>query len=140
MSAGTPSFEIPPVDADPRARRCPICANPRCKQCTVNGCPLWYCQHHPCEVCGQALEHTAPHPDGRTTDEEWEGRARMARAAQAGGQPLTATDERALARCPDPSLLTANGYVVPPGPPPASPRATQAPQSGDPAHTPRSAA
>jgi hypothetical protein len=82
---------------------CPICASTTCKVCTR--CPLRYCQHHPCPVCGQALEHADLHPAAVTTDEEWAGRARMAACKLDAGLPMTDVEAEALRRCPNPEFL-----------------------------------
>jgi hypothetical protein len=41
------------------------------------------------------------------TDDDWEGKARMAKARQAAGASLSAVDLQALDRYPDPPMLGA---------------------------------
>jgi hypothetical protein len=111
-----PAAPAPPEPATTRGRvrdRCRHCGDNRCQICTVPDCGLRYCQHHACEVCGDALEHRRTHPGGVTTDEEWEGRARMAAAGRAAGRPLTPVEAKALAMFPTPARLTADGYRRP---------------------------
>lgn len=96
--------------------RCPRCglSSAQCGRCR---CSLQYCQHHPCPLCGKALEHAADHPDGKPTDQEWEGKALMAQCKVAGGRAaeLTAVERQAMKRYPYPARLTANGYRRPDG-------------------------
>lgn len=112
---GAPPEETPTPDTEPTGRKpkvppCPKCGDPTCLVCTAKDCGLRWCQHHACVVCGFPVEHLAQHPDGRTTDEEWEGRARMAAAKQAAGGMLYDVERRALALFPDPARLTIDGY------------------------------
>lgn len=124
---------------DLRARACDLCGSTRCAICTETACGLRYCQHHTCEVCGFALEHRRKHPDGRTTDQEWEGRANSARAGKAAGRPLTPVEVKALEMYPDPARLTIDGYRRSDGTKPAwatdatpaPPAPTQPPLRGD---------
>lgn len=74
-----------------------------------------YCRHTYCEVCGFALQHEDHHPDGRTTDEEWEGRANSARCKVEAGRMLNDVERKALMRFPNPARLTIHGYRRPDG-------------------------
>lgn len=51
-----------------------------------------------CPVCNGPLDH---HPRRQPTPEEWRGRARMAHARQASGQPIGTVDRDAIWRHPD---------------------------------------
>lgn len=97
---------------------CPHCSAPetRCGLCRICRV-LRYCQHTPCPLCGSPLEHKDLHPEGRPTDEEWEGKARMASCKVAAGlkDQLTEVEARALRRYPHPARLTAEGYRRPDG-------------------------
>jgi hypothetical protein len=82
---------------------------------TCRVCKRHYRNHTRCEVCGFALEHTDKHPDGKTTEEEWEGLALMAVAGLTGGRPLTDAETKAIKRYPSPARLTIDGYRRPNG-------------------------
>lgn len=64
---------------------------PRCK---VEGCGLSYSLHTkgPCPWCGAPVEHHTP----ERTEQCRAGKARMARAREAAGLPLTDIDRAAL--------------------------------------------
>lgn len=82
---------------------------------TCRICGRHYANHTPCEVCRSPLEHRDLHPDGKTTDEEWEGHARMAKAGADAGRPLSVSELKALKRYMQPARLTIDGYRRPNG-------------------------
>lgn len=61
-----------------------------------------------CRACGGYLCHH------QGDDEQlcWEGRARMARARVCAGGELNGVEVEALARHPNPPMLTVNGYTL----------------------------
>ncbi len=67
---------------------------------------------HPTEICQACGGHACHHPEGDAAL-CWEGRARMAAAKRATGAELNHVEVKALARHPDPPMLSTAGYQLP---------------------------
>lgn len=100
--APKPAADTPAKPKDPADRWCRICLD-------LDHPANVKIANHPtdlCRACGGYLCHH------QGDDEQlcWEGRARMAAAKRATGVELNRVEVEALARHPDPPMLTADGY------------------------------
>jgi hypothetical protein len=97
-----PATDTPAKPKDPADRWCGLCLALG-RQVKI--------ADHPTDLCDACGGYRCHHQDD---DEDlcWEGRARMARAKADTGGHLNDVELRALARHPDPPMLTIGGYVL----------------------------